>query len=71
MSGFHPPMAAQYRSNLVLGICGVAMLGNVAVVIWRLTEGPDTPIAWVFVASHAFIAVSMAFILRRHWRLPA
>ena len=71
MGGLNPPMAVQYRSNLVLGICGVACVGNIAVVIWRLTEGPDAPIAWVFVACHAFIAISMAFILRRHWRLPA
>ena len=70
MGGFHPSMAVQYRSNLVLGICGVAFVSNIALVIWRLVESPDTPTAWLFVASHAFIAVSMAFILRRHWRLP-
>lgn len=71
MGGFHPFMAVQYRSNLVLGICGVALIGNIAIVIWRLSQGPDTPLAWMFVATHALIAFAMAFILRRHWRLPA
>jgi len=71
MGGFHPFMAVQYRSNLVLGICGVALSGNITIVIWRLSQGPDTPLAWMFVATHALIALAMAFILRRHWRLPA
>ena len=71
MGGFHSPMAVQYRSTLVLGICGAALIGNIAIVIWRLSEGPDTPLAWMFVAAHALIALAMAFILRRHWRLPA
>ena len=71
MGRLYPPMAVQYRSNLVLGICGVALVGNIAIVIWRLTQGPDSPLAWLFVAAHALIALSMAFILRRHWRLPA
>jgi len=71
MGEFHPFMAVQYRSNLVLGICGVALIGNIAIVIWRLSQGPDTPFAWMFVATHALIALATAFILRRHWRLPA
>ena len=71
MGGLNPPMAVPYRSNLVLGICGVALVGNIAIVIWRLSQGPDSPLAWLFVATHAMIALSMAFILRRHWRLPA
>ena len=71
MGGLHPAMAVPYRSNLVLGICGVALVGNIAIVIWRLTQGPDSPLAWLFVATHALIALSMAFLLRRHWRLPA
>lgn len=71
MGGLNPPMAVPYRSNLVLGICGVALVGNIAIVIWRLTQGLDSPLAWLFVATHAMIALSMAFLLRRHWRLPA
>ena len=69
MDGFHPPMAVQYRSNLVLGICGVALVGNAAMAIWRLTQGPSNAVDWLFVATPAMIALSMAFILRNHWRL--
>ncbi|MNE63825.1 hypothetical protein D3C80_1591980 [compost metagenome] len=71
MGGLNPPMAVPYRSNLVLGICGVALVGNIAIVIWRLSQGPDSPLAWLFVATHAMIALSMAFLIRRHWRLPS
>ena len=71
MGGLNPPMAVPDRSNLVLGICGVALVGNIAIVIWRLSQGPDSPLAWLFVATHAMIALSMAFLIRRHWRLPS
>lgn len=64
-------MAVQYRSNLVLGISCVALIGNIALVVLRLSQGLDSPLAWLFAATHALIALSMAFILRHHWRLPA
>lgn len=64
-------MAVQYRSNLVLGICGVALVGNLGMTAWRLAQRPDDALGWLFVATHALIAISMIFALCKHWRLPA
>jgi len=38
---------------------------------WRLAQRPDDALGWLFVATHALIAISMIFALCKHWRLPA